>query len=76
MVGEPLLECSPISGFADDSSFELPADAAQGWTWAEILFGCNQILAYSGKKNGLPHRYNMMSILITISYYMYMHSSH
>ena len=32
VVGEPLLECSPINGFADDSSFELPADAAQGWT--------------------------------------------
>ena len=75
MVGEPLLECSPISGFADDSSFELPADAAQGWTWQKFSLVLIQIIAYSGN-DGLPHRYNMMSILITISYYMYMHSSH
>ena len=36
VVGEPQSECSPISGFADDSSFELPADAAQGWTWQKF----------------------------------------
>ena len=45
MVGEPLLESSPISGFADDSSFELPADAAQGWTWQKFALVLSQILA-------------------------------